>query len=153
MGMTQSNETQAPTHICAYDDGLGAPDSRTWSDTYPIGKPYILADLAAAQTAVAWLAGRDAAVKASNAASAAAHGDMPYDAAIEFVRASMNPPADASAALDRLIAERVRESVRPIKEAWDWWQADSYDRCASVVSDAIDEALAAPFQQPPARSR
>lgn len=28
-------------------------------------------------------------------------------------------------------------AVREIKEAWVWWREDSYDRCSSVVEDAI----------------
>ena len=37
--------------------------------------------------------------------------------------------------------ERLREAVGEIKEAWDWWNVDTYDRCASVVDDAIRAAL------------
>jgi hypothetical protein len=37
--------------------------------------------------------------------------------------------------------ERLREKINDIKEAWDWWQVDTYDRCASVVEDAINAAL------------
>jgi hypothetical protein len=35
----------------------------------------------------------------------------------------------------------LREKINDIKEAWDWWQVDTYDRCASVVEDAINAAL------------
>ena len=38
---------------------------------------------------------------------------------------------------------RLREALRDIVEAWDWWQVDTYDRCQSVPSDAINEARAA----------
>ena len=38
---------------------------------------------------------------------------------------------------------RLRENLRDIIEAWDWWQVDTYDRCQSVPSDAINEARAA----------
>ena len=37
--------------------------------------------------------------------------------------------------------EKLREAVKEIKDAWDWWQLDTYDRCASVVDDAISAAL------------
>ena len=39
--------------------------------------------------------------------------------------------------------ERLRENLRDIIEAWDWWQVDTYDRCQSVPSDAIRVARAA----------
>ena len=38
--------------------------------------------------------------------------------------------------------ERLRVAIGDIKEAWDWWNVDTYDRCASVVDDAIRAALA-----------
>jgi len=38
---------------------------------------------------------------------------------------------------------RLRENLLHIVEAWDWWQVDTYDRCQSVPSDAINEARAA----------
>ena len=52
---------------------------------------------------------------------------------------------DGAAAADRIEAleaeiERLREKIKDIKEAWDWWQDDTL-RCASVVEDAIDTAL------------
>lgn len=37
--------------------------------------------------------------------------------------------------------DALREKINDIKEAWDWWQVDTYDRCASVVEDAINAAL------------
>jgi hypothetical protein len=60
---------------------------------------------------------------------------------------------DKTQAMDRLIAQdadlidlptqtdALREKINDIKEAWDWWQVDTYDRCASVVEDAINAAL------------
>ena len=36
---------------------------------------------------------------------------------------------------------RLRDGIKDIKEAWDWWQVDPHDRCASVVCDAIDKTL------------
>ena len=49
------------------------------------------------------------------------------------------------AEIDRRVAEeraKLLERLRDIKEAWDWWQVDTYDRCASVVDEAIIGALA-----------
>ena len=45
--------------------------------------------------------------------------------------------------IEALQADRakLREAVKEIKDAWDWWQVDTYDRCASVVDDAISAAL------------
>ena len=39
------------------------------------------------------------------------------------------------------LAEALAGAVREIKDSWDWWQVDTYDRCSSVVEDAINEAL------------
>lgn len=39
--------------------------------------------------------------------------------------------------------ERLRAALRGVTDAWDWWQVDTYDRCASVMSDAIRDARAA----------
>lgn len=41
----------------------------------------------------------------------------------------------------KALAETLAEAVREIKDSWDWWQVDTYDRCSSVVEDAINEAL------------
>ena len=38
---------------------------------------------------------------------------------------------------------RLRAVLEGVVEAWDWWQVDTYDRCASVPRDAIMEARAA----------
>lgn len=38
------------------------------------------------------------------------------------------------------VADRLGAAVREIKEAWGWWREDSYDRCSSVVEDAISAA-------------
>lgn len=45
---------------------------------------------------------------------------------------------------ERLRGERdaLAVAVREIKEAWDWWREDSYDRCSSVVEDAVSAAHA-----------
>lgn len=110
-------DTQAPTHICAYDDGLGAPDSRTWSDTYPIGKPYILASLSAAREAAAYRHGlNDGIDKAANRYRVCASPDVwdyfytAHNAMLDLKTFEF-PAPEGQAALDRLIAERVREAV------------------------------------------
>ena len=41
----------------------------------------------------------------------------------------------------KALAETLAGAVREIKDSWDWWQVDTYDRCSSVVEDAINEAL------------
>lgn len=66
-------------------------------------------DIAAAQTAAAWLAGRDAAADYCTQKAVAGRVGM-------GIRA-LTPPADAAAALDALIAERVREAVEVCVEA------------------------------------
>ena len=37
--------------------------------------------------------------------------------------------------------KRLREAILDIKQNWDWWDEDRYDRCSSVVGDAIADAL------------
>jgi hypothetical protein len=39
--------------------------------------------------------------------------------------------------------ERLRVVLGDVIDAWDWWRVDTYDRCASVVSDAVMDARAA----------
>ena len=41
----------------------------------------------------------------------------------------------------KALTRRMTEAVREIKDSWDWWQVDTYDRCPSVVEYAINEAL------------
>jgi hypothetical protein len=36
---------------------------------------------------------------------------------------------------------RLKAQIQDIKECWDWWQEDTYDRCSSVVDDAIRQAI------------
>ena len=49
--------------------------------------------------------------------------------------------------LARLVLEkdaeiaRLKAQIQDIKECWDWWQEDTYDRCSSVVDDAIRQAM------------
>lgn len=47
--------------------------------------------------------------------------------------------------MERMQAERdqLREALRDIVEAWDWWQRDTVDRCQSVPGEAIAHARAA----------
>ena len=47
--------------------------------------------------------------------------------------------------IERLRAEVDRRDalIRDVVESWDWWQVDTYDRCESVVSDAVRDARAA----------
>lgn len=44
-------------------------------------------------------------------------------------------------AADRI--ERLEAALRDVIDSWDWWQVDTYDRCASVPGDAIATARAA----------
>jgi len=37
--------------------------------------------------------------------------------------------------------KRLRAAILDIKQNWDWWDEDRYDRCSSVVGDAIADAL------------
>ncbi len=93
-------DTQAPDTIWADQDELtwveADPDEfmRSWETAY------VRADLSAAREAAAWIAGRD---------RSADEVDV-WNISGDEIRA-MIPPADASAALDRLIAERVRVAV------------------------------------------
>ena len=43
--------------------------------------------------------------------------------------------------------ERLRENLRDIIDAWDWWQVDTHDRCQSVPNEAIRVARAALAEQ------
>jgi hypothetical protein len=36
---------------------------------------------------------------------------------------------------------RLRAAILDIKQNWDWWDEDRYDRCSSVVGDAIADAM------------
>jgi hypothetical protein len=44
-------------------------------------------------------------------------------------------------AADRI--EQLEAALRDVIDSWDWWQVDTYDRCASVPGDAIATARAA----------
>ena len=43
-----------------------------------------------------------------------------------------------SGAADRI--EKLEAALREVIDCWDWWQVDTYDRCASVPADAIRDA-------------
>jgi hypothetical protein len=53
---------------------------------------------------------------------------------------------DLAARVIELEAEnkRLREAILDIKQNWDWWDEDRYDRCSSVVGDAIADAMKEP---------
>jgi hypothetical protein len=53
---------------------------------------------------------------------------------------------DLAARLLELEAEnaRLRGAILDIKQNWDWWDEDRYDRCSSVVGDAIADAMKEP---------
>lgn len=36
--------------------------------------------------------------------------------------------------------EKLKAKLADIVEAYDWWQVDTYDRCQSVLDDAIRDA-------------
>lgn len=122
--MTQPNDTQAPDTIWAIRTGIeGAVAVGSWADTvrYHGGTEYVSATVAAAQTAAAWLAGRDAVaarmIHLLNGCADANEKTYPDYArdmrewADDVDReAKALPLPDGQAALDALIAERVREA-------------------------------------------
>lgn len=62
---------------------------------------------------------------------------------VERLRDPFYTPSLAShkSAADEI--ERLRRMLTDVVDAWDWWQVDTYDRCASVPADAIAAARAA----------
>ncbi len=58
-------------------------------------------------------------------------------------------PADMKAAASGELERAAKDAeiamlktrIQDIKECWDWWQEDTYDRCSSVVDDAIRQAM------------
>lgn len=155
---TQAPDTsrEAVERLASFHEGVAQSFHDHIRGAYPVSHK---GHAAVASTLRALLAERDLAVARAAAAAQAMRealrdalawidavpSDMPLPAMPGFDRDAvdelMAAAAEPAAALDRLIAERVREAIQPIKEAWDWWQADSYDRDASVVVDAIDEAM------------
>lgn len=71
------------------------------------------------------------------AATAARH-----DARIEELTRERDKAEARIAALEAEVA-RLREALKDVIEAWDWWQKDECDRDRSVVHDAIDAARTA----------
>lgn len=59
---------------------------------------------------------------------------------LEAIRAHFKPIA---ARVIELEAENKRlcAAILDIKQNWDWWDEDRYDRCSSVVGDAIADAM------------
>ena len=68
----------------------------------------------------------------------------PWGDTIDQTNAALIAAAPALARLvlakDAEIA-RLKTQIQDIKECWDWWQEDTYDRCSSVVDDAIRQAM------------
>ena len=99
-----------PTHRSFTASDLDHSNDDGTSD-YP---EYERRDLADARAAAAWQSGIDALLDRV--------GDLPISeiAADEVIYAAkqLTPPTDPAAALDRLIAERVREAVEAEREAW-----------------------------------
>lgn len=57
-------------------------------------------------------------------------------------------PDNIAALLEEIVRlraerDRLRDALTEVVEAWDWWNVDTYDRCSSVVADAVREARAA----------
>ncbi len=103
-----------------------------------------LADLSAAREAAAWIAGRDAAVRL--------HNDLWRETAAykTTLMRAITPPRDPTAALDRLIAERVRDAVEAEREACakiadelstQWWSDCKriFDHHTEGKSDGADD--------------
>lgn len=92
-------------------------------------------DLAAAQTAAAWIAGRDAAVRRMNddptgKASVSADNYPGWFCGRYKSASELTPPADGQAALDRLIAERVRYERR-----------EAFEEAADIVEKECNRIL------------
>jgi hypothetical protein len=67
------------------------------------------------------------------------------DLTLVYMYGFKNGEQSMKAEIVRLRAEidRRDELIQDVIESWDWWQVDTYDRCASVISDAIRDARAA----------
>ncbi|MGN7869600.1 hypothetical protein [Paracoccus sp. 22332] len=106
---TPKINTQAPERIWLHyaAEAIGEKPERWWEY-----QDYERRDLADARAAAAWIEGRDAAANETERGWETAprqHGEM-MQALADNIR-DLQPPTDASAALDRLIAERVRVEV------------------------------------------
>lgn len=109
-----TNNTQAPERIWVRITDHSVMHSKP-DDADELDREFVSASLAAAQTAAAWLAGRDECVNVITEGCAVCRtvGFTGFaDRVMEIAAAikDLTPPADASAALDALIAERVREA-------------------------------------------
>lgn len=128
-------ETQAPERVWITSERCLWPTHRSFTASdldhsnddgtsdYP---EYVRADVAAAREAAAWIAGRDAAAERVALLGKVVDADSPVgrttDRCLRAAR-SATPLSDTTA-LDRLIAERVREAVEAEREA-----------CAKVAGD------------------
>ncbi len=57
----------------------------------------------------------------------------------DAMRAAITAAIEASGLVEE--NARLRAAILDIKQNWDWWDEDRYDRCSSVVGDAIADAL------------
>ncbi len=60
----------------------------------------------------------------------------------DAMRAAITAAIEASGVLEE--NARLRDAILDIKQNWDWWDEDRYDRCSSVVGDAIADAMKEP---------
>ncbi len=60
----------------------------------------------------------------------------------DAMRAAISAAFEASGILEE--NARLRAAILDIKQNWDWWDEDRYDRCSSVVGDAIADAMKEP---------
>lgn len=145
-------DTQAPERIFAWgypDDHIAHGYEGHWHVDKGAngGTEFIRADLADARAAAAWQGGIDALLDRV--------GDLPISeiAADEVIYAAkqLTPPADASTALDRLIAERVREArMAALGEAAVITMGIERhmltDDCGVMVPDRFDEGTSAAYE-------
>lgn len=160
--MTAKIGTQAPERICTWDNQTyedGEVRVRGWTVSYPAGHPreYIRADVAAAREAAAAQAMREAAAEKVAATepytfrqpgSPNSYYTCPqrHDVHADNIRAL---PLPDPAALDRLIAERVREAFAALDEClewmeqlrasgdagfWEWQPGDAYNKGMALIA-------------------
>jgi hypothetical protein len=60
----------------------------------------------------------------------------------DCLHAAITAAIEASGVLEE--NARLRAAILDIKQNWDWWDEDRYDRCSSVVGDAIADAMKEP---------
>lgn len=105
-------DTQAPERIWV-TFGDSSTDDLAYEGTNEYFPNYILSSLSAAREAAAWITGRDAAL---NEFDRVLYWPQKEGAQTKHFRQVLTPPTDPAAALDRLIAERVREAVEAERE-------------------------------------